>query len=505
ISVMGKVSMPQGKGSQLHNRREYEKIGKPIPDNIDSSKTAENITLVDRDIRQVYQEIFGDALEQYNSKQKRADRKIEDYYDHIQKSKNGEKLFYEDVVQWGSKDDFQEPEMRERAKKALVQYVKSFEERNPNLRLIGAYIHMDEASPHLHLDYVPVAHGYSRGLSTRNSLDRAMKEMGFAPENESRKNNATKLWKESERSYFGEICRSMGLEVEMERQSTRKNLSVEEYKDARDEMLGNIEQEKEAIVAEVEPLRELKTGIDEIAGTGKTVLPGVVAIKKKNLEAVKEQAKAYTANRDEIETLRERSAAVSQREQRADQREQQLNKREAGLEDMQNQIIERYNRQLRLNQLLEKSERDGRAKDKKIADLQTENTSLRGQIRSLTAQIDQIKAELWEKINNLTDKLRGAYESLTNVVKAVGMLKYDREKDQNGNYTYGKYGISNLSKAQDKLIDGLAEYGAKWAKEDGFPEMAEEMEKRVGISKGIEKIIEPQAPKRSHYHDGPSL
>ena len=502
---MGKVSMPQGKGSQLHNRREYEKIGKPIPDNIDSSKTAENITLVDRDIKEAYREIFGEALDKYNAKQKRADRKIEDYCDHIKKSKNGEKLFYEDVVQWGSKDDFQNPQTRERAKEALVKYVEGFEERNPNLKLIGAYIHMDEASPHLHLDYVPVAHGYSRGLSTRNSLDRAMKEMGFAPENESRKNNATKLWKESERSYFGEICRSMGLEVEMERQSTRKNLSVEEYKDARDEMLGNIEQEKEAIVAEVEPLRELKTGIDEIAGTGKTVLPGVVAIKKKDLEAVKEQAKAYTANRDEIETLRERSAAVSQREQRADQREQQLNKREAGLEDMKNQIIERYNRQLRLNQLLEKSERDGRAKDKKIADLQTENTSLRGQIRSLTAQIDQIKAELWEKINNLTDKLRGAYESLTNVVKAVGMLKYDREKDQNGNYTYGKYGISNLSKAQDKLIDGLAEYGAKWAKEDGFPEMAEEMEKRVGISKGIEKIIEPQAPKRSHYHDGPSL
>ena len=146
---------------------------------------------------------------------------------------------------------------------------------------------------------------------------------------------------------------------------------------------------------------------------------------------------------------------------------------------------------------MEKSERDGRAKDKQIADLQRENGSLRGQIRSLTAQLDEVKAELWNKINNLRDKLRGAYESLTNVVKAVGMLKYDREKDQNGNYTYGKYGISNLSKAQEKLIDGLAEYGAKWAKEDGFPEMAEEMEKRVGISKGIEKIVEPPAPKRS--------
>ena len=501
---MGRVSMPQGKGSQMHNRREYEKYGKPTPDNIDVSKSSENIILVDKDIKQAYREIFGEALEQYNAKQKRADRKIEDYCDHIKKSKNGEKLFYEDVVQWGSKDDFQNPQTRERAKEALVKYVEGFEERNPNLKLIGAYIHMDEASPHLHLDYVPVAHGYTRGLATRNSLDKAMKEMGFQPEKESRKNNATKLWKENERSVFGEICRNMGLEVEAERKA-RGSLSVDEYKKARDQMIGEIEQEKEAIVAEVEPLRELKTGMDEIDTAGKELPFGVVAIKKKDLEAVKEQAKAYTANRDEIETLRERSAAVSQREQRADQREQQLNKRKAGLEDMQNQIIERYNRQLRLNQLLEKSERDGRAKDKKIADLQTENTSLRGQIRSLTAQIDQIKAELWEKINNLTDKLRGAYESLTNVVKAVGMLKYDREKDQNGNYTYGKYGISNLSKAQDKLIDGLAEYGAKWAKEDGFPEMAEEMEKRVGISKGIEKIIEPQAPKRSHYHDGPSL
>lgn len=498
---MGRVSMPQGKGSQMHNRREYEKYGKPTPDNIDVSKSHENITLVDKDIKEAYREIFGEALDKYNAKQKRADRKIEDYCDHIKKSKNGEKLFYEDVVQWGSRDDFQNPQTRERAKEALVKYVEGFEERNPNLKLIGAYIHMDEASPHLHLDYVPVANGYSRGLETRNSLDKAMKQMGFQPENESRKNNATKLWKESERAVFGEICRGLGLEVEPERKSDRKSLTVEEYKDARDEMLGDIEQEKKAIVAEVEPLRELKTGIDEIAGTGKTILPGVVAVKKKDLEAVKEQAKAYTANRDEIGELRQRSAAVSQREQRADQREQQLDNKANELAMQQQQLQQMYQRQLNLNQLLEKSEQNGRAKDKQIADLQRENGSLMGQIRSLTAQLDEVKAELWNKINDLTDKLKGAYESLTNVVKAVGMLKYDREKDQNGNYTYGKYGISNLSKAQDKLIDGLAEYGARWAKEDGFPEMAEEMEKRVGISKGIEKIIEPPAPKRSRGYE----
>lgn len=478
---MGRVSMPQGKGSQLHNRREYEKIGKPIPDSIDVSKSSENIILVDKDIKQAYQEIFGEALEQYNAKQKRADRKIEDYCDHIKKSKNGEKLFYEDVVQWGSKEDFQKPETRERAKEALVQYVKGFEERNPNLKLVGAYIHMDEASPHLHLDYIPVAQGYTRGLETRNSLDKAMKQMGYRPEKESRKNNATKLWKENERSVFGEICRNMGLEVEAERKA-RGSLSVDEYKKARDQMIGEIEQEKEAIVAEVEPLRELKTGIDEIDTAGKELPFGVVAIKKKDLEAVKEQAKAYTANRDEIGELRERSAAVSRREQRADQREQQLDQRELGIQNMEQQIIERYNRQLRLNQLLEKSERDGKAKDKQIADLQSENNSLRGQIRSLTAQMDEIKAELWGRINNLTDKLRGAYTSLTNIVKAVGMLKYDKEDG---------YKVPDLTKKQEKLIDGIAEYGAKWAKEDGFPDMAEDMEKHIGISKGIADTIEP--------------
>lgn len=478
---MGRVSMPQGKGSQLHNRREYEKIGKPIPDNIDVSKSSENIILVDKDIKQAYREIFGEALEQYNAKQKRADRKIEDYCDHIKKSKNGEKLFYEDVVQWGSKEDFQKPETRQKAKEALIEYVNTFQERNPNLKLIGAYIHMDEASPHLHLDYVPVAHGYTRGLATRNSLDKAMKEMGFQPEKESRKNNATKLWKESERSVFGEICRNMGLEVEAERKA-RGSLSVDEYKKARDQMIGEIEQEKEAIVAEVEPLRELKTGMDEIDTAGKELPFGVVAIKKKDLEAVKEQAKAYTANRDEIGELRERSAAVSRREQRADQREQQLDQRELGLQNMEQQIIERYNRQLRLNQLLEKAERDGKAKDKQIADLQSENTSLRGQIRSLTAQLDEVKAELWNKINNLTDKLKGAYTSLTNIVKAVGMLKYDKEDG---------YKVPDLTQKQEKLIDGIAEYGAKWAKEDGFPDMAEDMEKHIGISKGIADTIEP--------------
>lgn len=238
---MGRISMPQGKGSQLHNRRDYEKIGREIPDNINSLMTHENVTIVDKDIRSAYREIFGEVLQEYNSRQKRSDRKIDDYYEHILKSKNGEKPFYEDVLQWGRMEDFRaEPQLREKAKECLVEYARTFEARNPNLKLIGAYVHMDEASPHLHLDYIPVAKGYKIGLQARNSLDKAMKQMGYTPVKESRKNNATKLWKENEREYFGELCRSKGLKVEAERSLGRKQFTVSEFKEAQNEMLEEI-------------------------------------------------------------------------------------------------------------------------------------------------------------------------------------------------------------------------------------------------------------------------
>lgn len=246
---MGRISMPQGKGSQMHNRREYYKNGKDTPANIDVSKSYENITLVDRDIKDAYREIFGDALQSYNERQKRSDRKIDDYYDHILKSKNGEKPFYEDVVQWGKMEDFKDEYTRQTAKECLVEYVNTFEAENPNLKLIGAYIHMDEASPHLHLDYIPVADGYTRGLEVRNSLDRAMKQMGYVPEKESRQNNATKMWKEHERERFSDICRERGLEVEQERKA-RGSLSVDEYKEAKESMLGELEEQRSELVFE---------------------------------------------------------------------------------------------------------------------------------------------------------------------------------------------------------------------------------------------------------------
>ena len=385
---MGRVSMPQGKGSQLHNRREYEKIGKPIPDNIDVSKSSENIILVDKDIKQAYREIFGEALEQYNAKQKRADRKIEDYCDHIKKSKNGEKLFYEDVVQWGSKEDFQKPETRERAKEALVKYVEGFEERNPNLKLIGAYIHMDEASPHLHLDYVPVATGYSRGLETRNSLDKAMKQMGFQPESESRKNNATKLWKENERAVFGQICRGLGLEVEPERKSERKSLTVDEYKEARDEMIGEIEQEKEAIIAEVEAIKGEKT-----------LLGGLKGVTHKEFEAVKRTAVA-------VESMTaERDQALA-RAERADLRA-------TAAEAKVKTAYEDANRQLQAKIREVEQDRPSMKAQMEIVQLRKENQTLKTENSSLRGKVADLEATVRRLVQIIREKLPEVYAAIT--------------------------------------------------------------------------------------------
>ena len=240
---MGSISMPQGRGNRQHNLRNYGE-GK-MPSNIDVTRTDQNTVWKDETITHAYHRIFDDVVAEYNAKQKRKDRQIKDYRTHILNSKNGEKEFYEDVLQWGKQEDFIEhPEWREIAKECLLEYIEGFEERNPGLELIGAYIHMDEASPHMHFDYIPVATGYKTGVQKRNSLDRAMRNLiavrtgsEYSPRPDEKDasgkctDNATKQWKEMERAHFRKICIKHGLTVDGEiKTPERDSLSVLEYK-----------------------------------------------------------------------------------------------------------------------------------------------------------------------------------------------------------------------------------------------------------------------------------
>lgn len=150
------ISGMMGAGSLAHNRRDF------IAENVDADRTHLNVKYYDENLRKVYHELFDEAVERYNAVQKRNDRKITDYYEKIRQGKQ-EKLFHEMIIQIGNKDDMSSDTVEgEMAAKILDEYMKDFQQRNPTLRVFNCYLHMDEATPHLHIDFVPYISGWKQ-------------------------------------------------------------------------------------------------------------------------------------------------------------------------------------------------------------------------------------------------------------------------------------------------------------------------------------------------------
>lgn len=157
-----------------HNNRKLNDKDMEKNSHIDTNRSAENKYLVQKNLKEFYKEEFGDSLQKYNDKQKRSDRKIDNYYEHVKSGKKTS-VQQEMIIQVGDKDDFGLGSINKKvANKVLEEYFKEFEKRNPNLKIYNAVIHNDEASPHLHLNFVPVADGYKRGLEKQVSFDRAI-------------------------------------------------------------------------------------------------------------------------------------------------------------------------------------------------------------------------------------------------------------------------------------------------------------------------------------------
>lgn len=215
------ISFMNGKGSIGHNTRSF------IADNVDASRIKNNITLIHEDIKQVYHKLFDKALDEYNAKQKRKDKQIKSYYEKISRSKQ-EKLFYEVIVQIGNKDDTGAgSSAAEVATWVLMDYVKMFQLRNPQLYVIGAYIHLDEETPHLHLNFVPWVSGSKRGLETKTSLKAALATRGFASEGKG--NTEWKQWAEAEKDDIALIMRRYGIDWK-KKNTHNQHLSVLDYK-----------------------------------------------------------------------------------------------------------------------------------------------------------------------------------------------------------------------------------------------------------------------------------
>ena len=210
-----------GKGSLNHNSRKFH------AKNTDPNRTHWNVEYCNEDIKDVYHELFDEALKRYNDKQTRKDRKIDDYYEKIRSGKQ-EKLFHEVILQIGDKDNMGSETMEgQLAAKILDEYMKGFQERNPTLRVFAAHLHLDEATPHLHIDFIPYVAGSKRGLDTRVSLKQALSSLGF--KGGSRSETELNQWVQSEKEKLAMVMREN--EIEWDQKGTHEqHLSVLDYK-----------------------------------------------------------------------------------------------------------------------------------------------------------------------------------------------------------------------------------------------------------------------------------
>ena len=231
-----------GAGSLAHNRRAF------VAENVDRERVHLNIKYCDENLKTVYHELFDQAVERYNEG-KRNDRKITDYYEKIRQGKQ-EKLFHEVIFQIGnSKDMGVGTEEGELAVKVLDEYMKDFQKRNPTLRVFNCYLHLDEATPHLHIDFVPyVSNWKGKGMDTRVSLKQAMKSLGF--EGGSKRDTELNQWINHEKEVLAEVMERNGIEWE-KKGTHEKHLNVYEFKKKeRIKEVQELEQEKEYLTAE---------------------------------------------------------------------------------------------------------------------------------------------------------------------------------------------------------------------------------------------------------------
>ena len=215
------ISAMVGKGSVNHNSRKFK------AENVDGERSHLNIDYCNEPIKKIYHELFDDALKRYNDKQTRADRKIADYYEKIRNSKQ-EKTFHELILQIGDKENMSaESENGQLARQILDEYYRGFQERNPQLKVFSAHLHMDEATPHLHIDFVPFTTGSKRGLDTRVSLKQALAAQGF--KGGTRGDTEWSQWVSAEKSALAFVMERYGIEWE-HKGTHEKHLSVLDYK-----------------------------------------------------------------------------------------------------------------------------------------------------------------------------------------------------------------------------------------------------------------------------------
>ena len=363
--------------------------------------------------------------------------------------------------------------------------------------IISAKVHYDEKTPHLHIYYLPVTDKWQEKVYAKDENGKVLRSDKGTPL-QAKGADGKILYKQVENKTAPKLSRT-----EFWRQKGGK-VSYRRMQDDFQEKIGNVyglergevgsdrehetkyQHKQKELEAELKPFTEMKVKTDKLDEQSKKLPFGKTMVDTKAYERTKKQAKSYIANQPQIQRLKSDQSELQKAQEDLKKAQKQLEKERIAISAKRYQVQEAYQRQLDVNQLLERSERELKAEKEKTRSLTHENGSLRHENEMQGATIQVLK-----KAN------RGAYESLTNVCKAIGLLKYDKD---------GEY-KANLTPKQERLIDGVANYSATWAKKDGYPDLAQEINQKIGISKGIQDEIDELVPKKnlSRGHGGMSL
>lgn len=475
---MPTVSIAKGRGYLNHNDRSIDRVSEK---SWDPELSRKNVICRNIPIQDAYNQIFGKALSEYNQRQidvNHPERQIKNYYDHISRSKQ-EKPFYEFVVAFGNMND-KDTEIYPVLQRCLDEYITNFDERNPNFKVFQKIVHLDEKGiDHAHLDFIPVSTHNKRGLSVKNSFRGALKEMGYTGK------TAFLDWRQSEEKYMAEILERHGLEFE--RGSGRdEHLNVRQYQaEARE--INRLAQQKLKNM-ELPSIPEPEIKINPITKSES------VKLSKTEFDQIKQVIEHQQTQITSLEAQKsDLSAKLENVELKLDaaRKKPYMRENETLMQNLENEsnfsekLTKKYgklsNQYFELNESYKKLEKENSTLHEKNTSLEKENSSLFKKIRELEIEIGGITQDFYYKLTR-------AYVSIKNIVQAIGMLKYDKE---NG------YGIENLTAKQERLIDGVSEYGSALAKDNEYPELAKQMDNKVGIDESIESFVKLPEPERT--------
>ena len=472
------MSIAKGRGYLNHNDRSIDRVSEKSWDPESSRK---NVICRNIPIQDAYNQIFGKALSEYNQRQidvNHPERQIKNYYDHISRSKQ-EKPFYEFVVAFGNMND-KDTEIYPVLQRCLDEYITNFDERNPNFKVFQKIVHLDEKGiDHAHLDFIPVSTHNKRGLSVKNSFRGALKEMGYTGK------TAFLDWRQSEEKYMAEILERHGLEFE--RGSGRdEHLNVRQYQAEAREINRLAQQKLKNMELPSIPEPEIKT--NPITKSESVKLSKAEFDKiKQVIDYQQTQITSLEAQKSDLSVkLKNAELKLDTARKKPYMRENETLTQELKKEsDFSEKLTKKYEKLG--NECVELRKSCNKLK-KEVSNLHQENNDLKKENSSQFRKIKELERKISDISLDFHYKLTRAYVSIKTIVQAVGMLKYDKDEG---------YGIENITDKQERLIDGVSEYGSALAKENEYPELAKQMDNKVGIDESIESFVRLPEPERT--------